>query len=114
MALDKRVILTAGTKTDYRVMSLLEFKILAAATIFLIAMIGGILPLHVIRNHKKALALGDAFASGIFWELLYFTYCPKPATLFESFTLATLIHLLFNLYSRLFIFVDYRTNRATN
>ncbi len=52
----------------YRPVELLTFKLIAAAAIFAVAIIGGVIPLFAARymGSQRFFSLGNAFAGGLF------------------------------------------------
>lgn len=60
-------------------MSLVAFQILSATIIFLVALIAGLLPSQVLMRHEKGLAIGDAWASGVFLGAAFLHMLPDAA-----------------------------------
>lgn len=64
-------------------MSLISFQIFAIISIFLIALLSGLLPISIMQKHQKALAFGDAWASGIFLGAALFHMLPESEKFFS-------------------------------
>ena len=69
-------------------MSLLTFKLLSAAAIFAIAVIGGLIPLYAARheNSRRFFSLGNAFAGGLFLGVGFIHLLPEGIEKLEGVT----------------------------
>lgn len=65
-------------------MSLITFQIIAAVVIFLMAILAGLLPSQVLSRHEKGLAIGDAWASGVFLGAALLHMLPDAANGFRT------------------------------
>jgi zinc transporter 1/2/3 len=65
-------------------MSILTFKVMSAALIFLIAMIAALLPMHIKHSHEGSRHLTDSVTNGIFLGAAIFHMLPEAQTGFDS------------------------------
>lgn len=65
-------------------MYLIIFKVIAAASIFLLTLTAGLLPLKIAKDKTHLLGLGDAFASGIFLSAALLHLLPEADQVFHD------------------------------
>ena len=65
-------------------MSVISFEIFAIIILFLMAFIAGLLPSSIMKRHQNALALGDAWAGGIFLGAALFHMLPDANKILSS------------------------------
>lgn len=64
-------------------MHLIIFKTIAAASIFLLTLTAGLLPIKIAKNKAHLLCLGDAFASGVFLSAALLHLLPEATHGFQ-------------------------------
>lgn len=69
-------------------MSLLTFKLLSAAAILAVAVIGGLIPLYAAKheNSRRFFSLGNAFAGGLFLGVGFIHLLPEGIEKLEGVT----------------------------
>lgn len=66
-------------------MFLTTYKTIFASSICLLTIFAGLLPLHFASKHKRLLACGDAFASGVFFSAALLHLLPDGEESFRAF-----------------------------